>query len=103
MRLGDRVIVRQWSKNKCHHYVKKFQTFCKAQAWGVLLPTPYGGCLIEARLWTQSEDNHSWSSQDALSSEHVVVTEARLWTQSEDNHNWGSQDALPSEHVVPQI
>ena len=28
-RLNNRVIVRQWSKNKCHHYVKESRTFCK--------------------------------------------------------------------------
>ena len=41
-RLCDRVIVRQWNKSKCHHHIKESRTFCKAQAWGVFLPTPYG-------------------------------------------------------------
>ena len=48
-RLYDGVIVRQWSKNKCHHHIKDSRTFCKAQAWGVLLPTSYGMCLTEVR------------------------------------------------------
>ena len=37
-RLSDRVIVRQWSKSKCHHHVKEPQTFCKARAWVFCLP-----------------------------------------------------------------
>ena len=48
-RLCDRVIVRQWSKSKCHHHIKESWTFCKARAWGVLLPTPYGKQLTEVR------------------------------------------------------
>ena len=48
-RHGDKVIVRQWSKNKCYHHVKESQTFCKARAWGVLLPTQYGRCLTKVR------------------------------------------------------
>ena len=48
-RLNDRVIVRQRSKSECHHHVKESQTFCIARAWGILLPTPYGRCLIEVR------------------------------------------------------
>ena len=31
-RLGNRVIVRQGMKNKCHHHIQELQTFCKAQA-----------------------------------------------------------------------
>ena len=49
MRLYDRVIVRQWSKSNCHHHIKEFRTFCKARAWGVLLPTLYGTCLTKVR------------------------------------------------------
>ena len=30
MRLSDRVIVRQWSKSKCHHHVKESRAFGKA-------------------------------------------------------------------------
>ena len=48
-RLSDRFIVRQWSKSKCHHHVKIPWTFCKVRAWGVLLPTLYGRCLIKVR------------------------------------------------------
>ena len=48
-RLYDRIIVRQWSKSKCHHHVKEPRTFCKARASGVLLPTPYGRCLTKVR------------------------------------------------------
>ena len=48
-RLSDRVIVRQWSKSECHHHVKESQTFCKARAWGVLFPTPYGRHLTKVR------------------------------------------------------
>ena len=47
--LSDRVIVRQWSKSKCQHHVKESRTFCKARAWGVLLPTLYGRCLTKVR------------------------------------------------------
>ena len=48
-RLSDRVIVRQWSKSECHHHVKESQTICKARAWGVLFPTPYGRRLTKVR------------------------------------------------------
>ena len=49
IRLCNRVIVRKRSKSKCHHHVKVPQTFCKAQAWGVLLPTPCGRHLTKMR------------------------------------------------------
>ena len=48
-RLCNRVIVRQWSKNKSHHHVKESRTFCKARVCGVLLPTPCGRCLTKMR------------------------------------------------------
>ena len=35
-RFCDGVIVRQWMENECDHHVKESQTFCKAQAKGVL-------------------------------------------------------------------
>ena len=47
MRLSDRVIVRQWSKSKCHHHVKESRAFGKAWAWDVLLL--YGRCLTKVR------------------------------------------------------
>ena len=49
MRLCDRVIVRQWMENKCHHYVKEPQTFCKARVRGVLMVTPRRRCLKKVR------------------------------------------------------
>ena len=56
-RLSDRVIVKQWSESECLHKVKQSRTFYKAQAWGVLLPTPYGRCLTEVRQILVSRHN----------------------------------------------
>ena len=49
MRLSNGVIVRQWSKSKCHHHVKEPQAFGKARAWGVQLTTPCGRSLTKVR------------------------------------------------------
>ena len=43
-RIGDELI----SRYPINH-IKESQTFWKARAWGVLLPTPYGRCLTKLR------------------------------------------------------
>ena len=48
-RLCDRVIVRQWMENECHHHVKEPRAFCKNRVRGVLTVTPRKRCLTEVR------------------------------------------------------
>ena len=68
-RLCDVVIVKQWSKNKCHHRI------------GIsdLLQSSSMGCFNAYPIWRVS---------------HRSEKKACLWTQSSDADKRGSQDAL---------
>ena len=37
MRLSNRIIVRQWMQNKCHHHIQEPWTFSKGQATRICL------------------------------------------------------------------
>ena len=65
-RLSNGVIVRQQSKSKSHHHVKKPRAFGKSSSIG---------CLAYHHMWKKS---------------HRSEREACLWTQFEDAHSWGS-------------
>ena len=49
MRLCDRVIVREWVQNKCHHHVYESRTFSKGFTWCKLTITPIRRTLAKCK------------------------------------------------------